>query len=57
MKWDEALSLRPKLWAMDHFGDRDIDALEAWKIFEPKTKELIVAVIDTGIDYTHLDPV
>ena len=42
---------------MDHFGDRDIDALEAWKIFEPKTKELIVAVIDTGIDYTHLDPV
>ena len=21
---------------MDHFGDRDIDAFEAWKIFHPK---------------------
>ena len=25
-----------KLWAMDHFGDRDIDAFEAWKMFHPK---------------------
>jgi len=25
-----------KLWAMDHFGDRDIDAFEAWKMFNPK---------------------
>ena len=51
---DQSLS---KLWAMDHFGDRDIDAFEAWKIFHPKpgTEGVVVAVIDTGIDYTHPD--
>lgn len=51
---DQSLS---KLWAMDHFGDRDIDAFEAWKMFNPKpqTEGVIVAIIDTGIDYTHPD--
>eukprot|EP00441_Pelagodinium_beii_P019083 CAMPEP_0197660714 /NCGR_PEP_ID=MMETSP1338-20131121/51017_1 /TAXON_ID=43686 ORGANISM="Pelagodinium beii, Strain RCC1491" /NCGR_SAMPLE_ID=MMETSP1338 /ASSEMBLY_ACC=CAM_ASM_000754 /LENGTH=1485 /DNA_ID=CAMNT_0043238131 /DNA_START=61 /DNA_END=4518 /DNA_ORIENTATION=+ len=45
-----------KLWGMDHFGGRDIDAVEAWKIFTgDDSKGIIVAVIDTGIDYTHPD--
>jgi len=45
-----------KLWGMDHFGGRDIDAVEAWKIFTGESsKGLIVGVIDTGIDYNHPD--
>ena len=34
----------------------DIDAVEAWRFFpEPPSNNLVVAVIDTGIDYTHPD--
>jgi len=45
-----------KLWGMDHFGDRDIDAVEAWKMFTgDSSRGIVVAVIDTGIDYTHPD--
>eukprot|EP00930_Biecheleria_cincta_P062208 TRINITY_DN476_c0_g1_i4.p1 TRINITY_DN476_c0_g1~~TRINITY_DN476_c0_g1_i4.p1 ORF type:complete len:1532 (+),score=276.30 TRINITY_DN476_c0_g1_i4:320-4597(+) len=45
-----------KLWGMDHFGGRDIDAVEAWKTFTgDSSKGIVVAVIDTGIDYTHPD--
>ncbi|CAJ1430131.1 unnamed protein product [Effrenium voratum] len=50
---DQSLS---KLWAFDHFGDRDIDdALEAWKVQDPDSEPIVVAVIDTGVDYTHPD--
>ncbi len=48
------------LWALHNTGqgggtpDADIDAPEAWKI-EQGSKEMVVAVIDTGIDYTHND--
>ena len=48
-----------KLWAIDHFGDRDMDAVEAWKMSSRSVMEsaqpVVVAVIDTGIDYTHPD--
>ena len=48
-----------KLWAIDHFGDRDMDAVEAWKMSSRSVTEsaqpVVVAVIDTGIDYTHPD--
>ena len=48
------------LWGMHNTGqnggtvDADIDAPEAWDIFTGSS-EIIVAVIDTGIDYTHSD--
>lgn len=48
------------LWNMNNTGqiggtpDADIDAPEAWKI-EKGSKDVVVAVIDTGIDYTHDD--
>jgi len=45
-----------KLWGMNHYGGRDIDAPEAWRFFpEPPSNNMVVAVIDTGIDYTHPD--
>lgn len=57
-------TLYPKLWALENSGqkintiggttDADIDAPEAWT----KTKgeqNVIVAILDTGVDYTHSD--
>ena len=59
----------PKLWGLHNTGqkvkisdeeeiqataDADIDALEAWAI-ETGSKDIKVAIIDTGIDYTHED--
>lgn len=35
--------------------DSDIDAPEAWQINEGTTSEIIVAVIDIGVDYNHPD--
>jgi subtilisin family serine protease len=49
-----------KLWALHNTGqtggvaDADTDGLEAWEI-NKGAKEIIVAIIDTGIDYTHED--
>ena len=48
------------LWGMNNTGqtggtaDADIDAVEAWDI-RTDASEIVVAVIDTGIDYTHPD--
>lgn len=49
-----------QLWALHNTGqtggtpDADIDAPEAWDI-EKGSKNIIVGVIDTGIDYNHED--
>lgn len=49
-----------QLWGLHNTGqtggtaDADTDALEAWEI-NTGSKEIIVAIIDTGIDYTHED--
>lgn len=52
--------LRTELWGMHNVGqtggqrDADIGALEAWQL-QPGSEPVVVAVIDTGIDYTHQD--
>ena len=53
-----------QLWGLNNTGqvvamtpgtpDADIDAPEAWEI-QKGSKNAIVAVIDTGVDYTHQD--
>jgi subtilisin family serine protease len=53
----------PYLWGMHNTGqtggteDADIDAPEAWDIATgvPETSDVIVAIIDSGIDYLHPD--
>ncbi len=49
-----------QLWGLNNTGqtggtvDADIDAPEAWNL-TTGSKQMIVAVIDTGVDYTHED--
>jgi subtilisin family serine protease len=48
------------LWGMHNTGqtggtaDADIDAVEAWDTFTG-SHDVVVAVIDTGVDYNHVD--
>jgi len=50
----------PQLWGLNNIGqtggvnDADIDAEEAWNA-QKGSRQIIVGVIDTGIDYNHED--
>ncbi len=51
----------PSQWPLHNVGqtggvpDADIDAVEAWDVEDGGSHPVVVAVIDTGIDYTHPD--
>jgi subtilisin family serine protease len=43
-----------QLWSLDNISDSDINAVEAWDVVTGDPN-VVLAVIDTGIDYTHED--
>ncbi len=43
----------PSLWGMEQTNDADIDASTAWDF--GTSSSVVVAVIDSGIDYNHVD--
>jgi subtilisin family serine protease len=42
-------------WGFHNDADTDIDAPEAWHIHTGNNRDVIVAVIDTGVNYNHPD--
>jgi hypothetical protein len=44
----------PSQWGLQQPSDADIDAPEAWEVTEGDPG-LVVAVVDTGVDYEHAD--
>ncbi len=44
----------PKQWGLNNSSDTDIDAPEGWSK-ETGLEDIIIAVIDTGVDYNHED--
>jgi serine protease len=64
LMWSEALVPSDpefsELWGLNNTGqgggvlDADIDALESWDI-TTGSREVVIAVIDGGVDYTHPD--
>jgi len=57
--------MRADLWGLENTGqvvnkiagtaDADIDAPEAWSINEGTNAQIVVAVVDSGVDYNHPD--
>ncbi len=57
--------LFPQLWGLSNTGQpisgaggspgADIKFLEAWRLACPSTNEVVIAVIDTGVDFNHPD--
>ncbi len=44
------------LWGLNQANDIDINAPEAWdKLDNSQASDIIVGVVDTGVDYTHSD--
>ncbi len=43
-----------KQWGLNNSSDTDIDAPEGWSK-ETGSKDIVIAVIDTGVDYRHED--